>query len=832
MSKMRIQTGPGLALALCCLLLCTLASAQTSVEVLPLVMIEGKFQGQDFTRLCRVSGTTDDVVFEWLRDGLVIRSGRGANLELTISEVDFIDQGSYSCRATLDDSSVIGPASAGELIVLDRGMIHAPSVQYVEHGVEYSQLNCSYPGALPIWTYDGQTVSGELFAPSFGDEGVYICDLFYSDPARQIQASIRQEIRLHVFVPVDILHHPPAYIPVTGNPPLKLTVAFSGRQAQNMSITWYRNGIPLANSIINTTYSVSQLSGTTELKFTKVTRSQAGVYRVVIQSEVGRGVYSLSDTDEETSSQVDVTVPPATPIDFSSQDEFSTTAVFKWTLTNQNTDEGADTFIIQLMYDNGSFFRNETFPGGVSERRVSDLIPGTGYSARLFAMNEDGVATVSPISFSTTPGNPKLNEAVVIRRNTTHFTAQLSLAYTGGGSITKIIIEVFNFENENTAQFEVLATQSPNSNLVWNGDFTITDSSLVPETRLSFIVSARNEHGFVSDGPSVVVPAHATISTATTELPAPPGELDSTWLILVAVVVATVIITIVVVTLCVITICHCKKHAKKHLITPPKDHATVEKQLSVDNPLVTRGDTLEKHYPNPTIQLGSVPSVHSNYSGDNRYVEDPKLELRRVPSDVSSKASSYHTVSTTSNSPNTLKMIKHKNEKNVYPEGSTNSLRSDYDRNQLSQTESETMPLKPGQSYSQVHLAGSTCSSVHSSQQSIPILPRPYQPMHEHHHHHHHHHRRNYSVTSSISGIKEEDSGSERFELPISQLSQHQHRPNQYQQHATLSISGSEMDARPPSESVCTCSLTTGGERSPDYVYMSSVSESQQVSVV
>ena len=237
---------------------------------------------------------------------------------------------------------------------------------------------------------------------------------------------------------------------------------------------------------------------------------------------------------------------------------------------------------------------------------------------------------------------------------------------------------------------------------------------------------------------------------------------------------------------------------------------------------VTRGDTLEKHYPNPTIQLGSVPSVHSNYSGDNRYVEDPKLGLRRVPSDVSSKASSYHTVSTTSNSPNTLKMIKHKNEKNVYPEGSTNSLRSDYDRNQLSQTESETMPLKPGQSYSQVHLAGSTCSSVHSSQQSIPILPRPYQgstcssvhssqqsipilprpyqPMHEHHHHHHHHHRRNYSVTSSISGIKEEDSGSERFELPISQLSQHQHRPNQYQQHATLSISGSEMDARPPSE--------------------------------
>ncbi len=73
------------------------------------------------------------MVFEWLRDGLVIRSGRGANLELTISEVDFIDEGSYSCRATLDDSSVIGPASAGELIVLGELTlnIHLP-IRWVE----------------------------------------------------------------------------------------------------------------------------------------------------------------------------------------------------------------------------------------------------------------------------------------------------------------------------------------------------------------------------------------------------------------------------------------------------------------------------------------------------------------------------------------------------------------------------------------------------------------------------------------------------------------------------------------------------------------------------
>ncbi len=52
--------------------------------------------------------------------------------------------------------------------------------------------------------------------------------------------------------------------------------------------------------------SVSQLSGSTELKFSSVTRSQAGVYRVVIQSGVGHGVFGIADTREEVSFQVDV----------------------------------------------------------------------------------------------------------------------------------------------------------------------------------------------------------------------------------------------------------------------------------------------------------------------------------------------------------------------------------------------------------------------------------------------------------------------------------------------------------------------------------------------
>ena len=37
-----------------------------------------------------------------------------------------------------------------------------------------------------------------------------------------------------------------------------------------------------------------------------MTRSQAGVYRVVIRSQVGAGVYDIRDTEEEVSFQLDV----------------------------------------------------------------------------------------------------------------------------------------------------------------------------------------------------------------------------------------------------------------------------------------------------------------------------------------------------------------------------------------------------------------------------------------------------------------------------------------------------------------------------------------------
>lgn len=107
-------------------------------------------------------------------------------------------------------------------------------------------------------------------------------------------------------VPVEIFTKPQSYEELVGNPPHTFTIDFSGRQAQNMTIDWYKDGVPIDSSQVVTTYSPSQLSGTTELQFSNVRRSDRGVYRVVIRSEVGSGVFPREQTEEEISFQLDV----------------------------------------------------------------------------------------------------------------------------------------------------------------------------------------------------------------------------------------------------------------------------------------------------------------------------------------------------------------------------------------------------------------------------------------------------------------------------------------------------------------------------------------------
>ena len=76
--------------------------------------------------------TTEDVFFEWLRDGVVVDSRNSTNLRLIIPDVDFNHMGIYSCRITLPDRSVIGPVEAGELIVLGE-YLHVTKFKFVVH---------------------------------------------------------------------------------------------------------------------------------------------------------------------------------------------------------------------------------------------------------------------------------------------------------------------------------------------------------------------------------------------------------------------------------------------------------------------------------------------------------------------------------------------------------------------------------------------------------------------------------------------------------------------------------------------------------------------------
>ena len=89
-----------------------------------------------------------------------------------------------------------------------------------------------------------------------------------------------------------------------------------------------------------------------------------------------------------------------------------------------------------------------------------------------------------------------MNVAEIERHNSTHFTVTVSLAYTGGGAIHTIILE-----NSNQAPIRIPASPSPDSNLVWTGDFSIPDTSLNP---VDFMVSVLNEHGFDSKALPVV----------------------------------------------------------------------------------------------------------------------------------------------------------------------------------------------------------------------------------------------------------------------------------------------------------------------------------------
>ena len=75
---------------------------------------------------------------------------------------------------------------------------------------------------------------------------------------------------------------------------------------QNYVATWYKDGTPLATNQIQTSFTDSE-NGSTRLSFDPITRRDAGVYRVVVETQLGSGVIAVSERRAEVEFQVDVT---------------------------------------------------------------------------------------------------------------------------------------------------------------------------------------------------------------------------------------------------------------------------------------------------------------------------------------------------------------------------------------------------------------------------------------------------------------------------------------------------------------------------------------------
>ena len=105
--------------------------------------------------------------------------------------------------------------------------------------------------------------------------------------------------------PVQITNTIPGNQNIEGRSPFSQNVEFTGRDSQDITITWHRDGIPLPASEFSISYP-SPTTGRTRVEFPAIMRSHAGVYRVVIESQLGRDHLPTSVTYDEISFQVTV----------------------------------------------------------------------------------------------------------------------------------------------------------------------------------------------------------------------------------------------------------------------------------------------------------------------------------------------------------------------------------------------------------------------------------------------------------------------------------------------------------------------------------------------
>lgn len=71
-----------------------------------------------------------------------------------------------------------------------------------------------------------------------------------------------------------------------GNEPANFTVGFLSSFESNTTVTWNFNSLPLSSQEFVTTEYVNETAGSTTLEFLQLTRSDKGIYTVIIDNNM------------------------------------------------------------------------------------------------------------------------------------------------------------------------------------------------------------------------------------------------------------------------------------------------------------------------------------------------------------------------------------------------------------------------------------------------------------------------------------------------------------------------------------------------------------------
>ncbi|XP_064399642.1 neural cell adhesion molecule L1.1-like isoform X2 [Halichondria panicea] len=457
---------------------------------------------------------------QWIHNGDLsqpVRSTLSSALPLAIENVQLLHAGEYSCRAMLNNGSVVGPVSAGFLNVADSSQLIVPPKQYVLKGgditLEYSTTLTD--NVLGVWqtassnTPTDPVITNAQVENELAGEYQYNILFYLTDTADQVNTQRQSEAI--VVVPPRITAYSQSPIQVIGGSTQSLRVSFVSRTMNSTTVSWTRlsGNMPSGAQVETVWLDDSTGNATTSLNFNSLTRSDSGQYRVSITNS-----HEVVPVDQRTVSkmfELTVKVPPALPASLSAASINNTRYNITWTLTHTTPDQQASSLLINVSKPSPTIIQ---VPSSVSEVFVFEVEPGNDYTLSLTAANVDGSVSTDPVVFTTPAAAPLIISADVQRLNSTALSLTFDLHYTGGGDITTISLSV------NGRTFPVSDVRSTSRN-TWTG-MVVSDEvkSLEYSTDLEFSVSLTNQQSLTmvaSTRQSFIPPGAPTVQMSVTE---------------------------------------------------------------------------------------------------------------------------------------------------------------------------------------------------------------------------------------------------------------------------------------------------------------------------